>query len=476
MKSKGSKKNIVSVLQDLDAAAVKPCNVRLMKLQESKGHYKASDIVKPTVLSKKEKTLLIPKKSRKEAAKAAPKKRGRKPKKGGKFQLKIRQVDHDNSEEDDDDDESLQDDDEGEEEERPDSGFSSRAETPRSVSGSPGKEKAGELNEDMELENKKFLEELDEGLTSEDSESDWDGDSDDGGFKKPAKKPTKKTKKKTKNLPMFVPTVLKDDLSEYEKIRQENIDEREEMLKALMADFADFKTQSGLGAKASSGSSSGGQKRKRKEKIELPGEQRKSARLSQKPEDKEKLGSERWDVDVEGRHRLAEDYSDYDSDDYEIYEAQQNKKRNASKLCIKDPNEGILMPEDITEAMLDKVCDRFGEKVYNREIGTSCHQCRQKTLDMKTICRSGRCVGVRGQFCGRCLEIRYGDNAREALMNPSWSCPPCRNICNCSICRNRKGKGATGILINLAQSKGFSNVADYLKDLTKKKGKEEEVN
>ena len=74
LKTKGSKKNIVSVLQDLDAAAVKPCNVRLMKLQESKGHYKASDIVKPTVLSKKEKTLLIPKKGRKEAVKAAPKK------------------------------------------------------------------------------------------------------------------------------------------------------------------------------------------------------------------------------------------------------------------------------------------------------------------------------------------------------------------------------------------------------------------
>ena len=472
MKQKrGSKKNIVSVIQDFNAAAVKPCYVRLMKLQESKGHYKASDVVKSTPLSKHEKTLLIPKKGRKEAAKAAPKKRGRKPKKGGKFQLKIRGVGKDNTEEDDDD--SLEDDEE-DVEERPDSGFSSRAETPRSLSGSPGKEKAGELNEDMELENKKFLEELDEGLTSEDSESDWDGDSDDGGFKKPARKPVKKmTKKKPQNLSMFVPTVLKDDLSEYEKIRQENIKEREAMLKALMADFADFKTQSGLGGGAKP--NSGGQKRKRKEKIELPGEQRKSARLSQKPEDKEKLGSERWDVDIEGRHRLAEDYSDYDSDDYEIYEAQQNKKRNASKLCIKDPNVGVLMPEDITENMLNKVADRFGEKVYNREIGTSCHQCRQKTVDMKTVCRSGRCVGVRGQFCGRCLIIRYGDDAREALMNPNWWCPPCRNICNCSICRNRKGKGATGILINLAQSKGFSNVADYLKDLTKKKGKEEEV-
>ena len=131
------------------------------------------------------------------------------------------------------------------------------------------------------------------------------------------------------------------------------------------------------------------------------------------------------------------------------------------------------MPEDITEKMLDKVIDRFGDKVYNQQIGTSCHQCRQKTVDMKTICRSGYCVGVRGQFCGRCLHLRYGEDAREALMDPEWKCPPCRNFCNCSICRNRKGKGATGILINLAQAKGFSNVADYLKHLTKKTGEDE---
>ena len=101
------------------------------------------------------------------------------------------------------------------------------------------------------------------------------------------------------------------------------------------------------------------------------------------------------------------------------------------------------------------------------------HQCRQKTVDTKTICRSGDCVGVRGQFCGRCLEIRYGEDAREALMNPTWKCPPCRNFCNCSICRNRNGKGATGMLIVLAQAKGFDNVAEYLKHLTKKKGTDE---
>jgi len=79
-------------------------------------------------------------------------------------------------------------------------------------------------------------------------------------------------------------------------------------------------------------------------------------------------------------------------------------------------------------------------------------------------------VGVRGQFCGRCLEIRYGEDCKEALLNPTWSCPPCRGFCNCSICRNRNGKGATGILIQLAQSKGYENVAAYLKALQTKKG------
>ena len=65
-----------------------------------------------------------------------------------------------------------------------------------------------------------------------------------------------------------------------------------------------------------------------------------------------------------------------------------------------------------------------------------------------------------------------GESAREALLDPEWACPPCRGFCNCSICRNRSGKGATGILIHLAQNKGFKSVADYLKDLRKKTGQD----
>merc|ERR1712062_640233 len=279
---------------------------------------------------------------------------------------------------------------------------------------------------------------------------------------------------------MGMPTALTGELSEYEKIRQGNIAEREAMLQALMADFDSFKKDSGIGAAKKARPK---KKRKRVDdsddeggfrgsKVKVEGS-RKSARLSAAPEDKGKMGSEityKEGYDPESRG-LAEERDDYDSDDYQAYE--DRTKKRAPRPGQIDPNVDVLMPEDITEAMLNKVCERFGEKTYNQTIGTSCHQCRQKTTDTKTICRSGRCVGVRGQFCGRCLEIRYGEDVREALLNPTWACPPCRNFCNCSICRNRKGKGATGILIQIAQSKGYDNVADYLKALQTKKGTDE---
>ena len=68
-------------------------------------------------------------------------------------------------------------------------------------------------------------------------------------------------------------------------------------------------------------------------------------------------------------------------------------------------------------------------------------------------------------FCGVCLKNRYGMNIKEALKDPNWWCPPCLNICNCSICRNRTGKGPTGPLILIAQEKGFISVQHYLDSL-----------
>lgn len=327
-----------------------------------------------------------------------------------------------------------------------------------------GEDQEGEEEEDKEPDHSSSSEEA--------SESDWDGDSDDG-FKKAVKsRPKKLTKKKGKaaqqraalNAPIFIPGAMKSELSAYEKVRSDNIKAREDMLAALMADFADFKKDEGLKPKENKQA-----KKKRtfdeafRASGQMPLERRTSRRLAERPEDGEdNLGSEVWEDEAareRREYRLAEEMSDYDEEDFKNHEVR-TKRSNPTKW-EKDPNVNVLMPEDITPSMLKKV-KMQGKKNYNTSIGTTCHQCRQKTIDTKTICRSGECVGVRGQFCGSCLRNRYGEDAKEALMDPNWKCPPCRNFCNCSICRNRSGKGATGILIHLAMSHGFDNVADYI--------------
>lgn len=123
--------------------------------------------------------------------------------------------------------------------------------------------------------------------------------------------------------------------------------------------------------------------------------------------------------------------------------------------------------EDITEEDLENVALTVRDKIYDKVLGNTCHQCRQKTIDTKTVCRNQTCGGVRGQFCGPCLRNRYGEDVRSALLDPGWMCPPCRGICNCSYCRRRDGRCATGILIHLAKFYGYNNVKEYLESIQK---------
>ncbi|XP_077392171.1 cell division cycle-associated protein 7a [Festucalex cinctus] len=128
----------------------------------------------------------------------------------------------------------------------------------------------------------------------------------------------------------------------------------------------------------------------------------------------------------------------------------------------------VVRPVDeVTEVELERICYNVREKVYNTITGSTCHQCRQKTIDTKTNCRNPECVGVRGQFCGPCLRNRYGEEVRDALLDTEWRCPPCRGICNCSFCRAREGRCATGVLVYLAKYHGFDNVHAYLRSLKK---------
>lgn len=52
------------------------------------------------------------------------------------------------------------------------------------------------------------------------------------------------------------------------------------------------------------------------------------------------------------------------------------------------------------------VAEHVCKKKYDGVYGTLCHQCWQKTIDMKTVCRNKECTGTKGQFHGPCLRSR----------------------------------------------------------------------
>merc|ERR1719270_1332269 len=126
------------------------------------------------------------------------------------------------------------------------------------------------------------------------------------------------------NQPIVIPGAMKTELSDYELLREQNIEERNEMLAALMTDFQKFKNDTGLT------SAKKPQKKKRKfdeafkSSGEMPHERRKSSRLAERPEGETEpmYGSEVWDDETREKRffQLAEEASDYDEDDYENHE------------------------------------------------------------------------------------------------------------------------------------------------------------
>lgn len=104
--------------------------------------------------------------------------------------------------------------------------------------------------------------------------------------------------------------------------------------------------------------------------------------------------------------------------------------------------------------------DSAGNRIYDKVNGQTCHQCRQKTLGKRTSCSS--CNSLQGVFCGDCLYMRYGENVDEVVANPDWKCPNCRDLCNCSFHRTRKGWAPTGTLYRRAIADGFKSVAHCL--------------
>uniref|UniRef100_A0A1D1ZKM7 Cell division cycle-associated 7-like protein n=1 Tax=Anthurium amnicola TaxID=1678845 RepID=A0A1D1ZKM7_9ARAE len=142
--------------------------------------------------------------------------------------------------------------------------------------------------------------------------------------------------------------------------------------------------------------------------------------------------------------------------------------RNAEISLVEGPKEEVYTDEhekllgtcETTWTLFVDGYNTDGVRIYDPVKGKTCHQCRQKTLGHRTHC--SRCNIVQGQFCGDCLYMRYGENVLEANENPDWICPVCRGICNCSICRSKRGWAPTGTLYKKVSSLGYKSVAHYL--------------
>ncbi|CAB3381966.1 Hypothetical predicted protein [Cloeon dipterum] len=137
-------------------------------------------------------------------------------------------------------------------------------------------------------------------------------------------------------------------------------------------------------------------------------------------------------------------------------------KRRHSISTIRSLPVTVLNVEDVTEEMISKINYMSTKKKYDPVNGKSCHQCRQKTADTKSVCRSGFCFGVRGQFCGACLKDHYGQDLAEALRDPVWQCPMCRGVCNCSFCRKKAGRAPLGQISSYVRTLGYKSVHHFL--------------
>nr|XP_019946334.1 PREDICTED: cell division cycle-associated 7-like protein [Paralichthys olivaceus] len=252
-------------------------------------------------------------------------------------------------------------------------------------------------------------------------------------------------------------------LSQSLRKREKNIKENKAMLSKLFADLttmADLTLPTTLQKKKRQATEKS-TPRKRRFEPELGSERRNPSRKARPPEN---FGVEEKSMPVTHRSPRTVDIRRLVQVDEEHVGDGRKKKRSVGSRRSQFVVRSV---DDITEEDLDNIAYRSKDKIWDKDNGSSCHQCRQKTLDTKTVCRSGFCVGAKGQFCGPCLKNRYGEDVRTVLLDPTWSCPLCRGMCNCSLCRKKEGRCATGILVGLARYNGHGNVHEYLESIQK---------
>ncbi|KAI9468785.1 hypothetical protein LPJ78_002462 [Coemansia sp. RSA 989] len=124
------------------------------------------------------------------------------------------------------------------------------------------------------------------------------------------------------------------------------------------------------------------------------------------------------------------------SDDYKSPPRYKRAKSKQSKPSLRRSNPGRRI---------------VGGRVYDSTKGRTCHQCRQKTMDDKMVCTNDHCTLMMDYTC---LLNRYNEHW-EQLDHSTWTCPKCRNICNCSFCMKKRGKAPTGQLSTFIKLNGI---------------------
>jgi len=346
----------------------------------------------------------------------------------------------------------------------PDSGISSRPESPEDDEGD-STEEADEQSDQVDDQQIKddFMKSLedsdDDDEDDEDDGSDWE---DDGREAKWAKNCRPAAKKARRGVPAPaaapLPVFHQQPKSEYELKRDKQMKEMEAMLSNLKSQWVSY------GKKVAPKPKERNYTFIRRAPLS-PGDLRRSGRSSGAKVDYKGLEDDNVPARVK---RESTGIGSFDESEFRFERVQ--KRAPVVKAGRFDPNVNVLMPEDVTEAMIGRISAFSGRKKYCSATGTCCHQCRQKTVDQKTVCRSGHCRGYVGMFCGPCLNNRYGESVAEALKDPNWACPVCREICNCSFCLSTP----TGQLYNYAQSRGFKSAHHYLVHLRERWDQEDQ--
>jgi hypothetical protein len=166
---------------------------------------------------------------------------------------------------------------------------------------------------------------------------------------------------------------------------------------------------------------------------------------------------------VQTKNEQEED-SDNDDEDDDDLDAQHGEDSE------QEEEEEDDYEEEVSRNRRSVRTTQYSNKVYDSVKGTTCHQCKQKTMDRKqkcSICANTTNSNIRGCFCGSCLRNRYGEDIDEVLTNENWVCPICRNICNCSSCRRKACKNPVSITTREALKNDYKSVYHYLLDKRK---------